>query len=325
MEIRSYNSELSLANILFKRLFSNIVITRKKGNESQEIPVKCVIGNRSRILKNLENPNKSGTYSLPMIIIQRTGINRNAERLTNLHNEIVHSPSRKNIIYDLYTPVPIDIEYSVTLVSKYPGDIDMMLGNFAIFFNSDLFVTCIHPKFKNLKYNSQVIMGDNISEEHPDEISPDQDDVIVTTVNFTFKTYLFGGSEKILAGIGTKTMVDPDTGLSTDIIYDGYVPVITRISADFHAVPRHDVTLPQVSSYISTFISVDTEGISSEVSKEISYVIPKNYEEYAFEKYFNDFDSGMFSPYEWIYYDGMRWVVDENGFLTLEQENQQKR
>ena len=322
MEIRSYNSELSLANILFKRLFSNIVITRKKGNETKEIPVKCIIGNRSRILKNLENPTKSGLYSLPMIVIQRNGLNRNAERLTNLHNEIVKSPSRKSIIYDLYTPVPIDIEYSVTLISKYPGDVDMMLGNFAIFFNSDLFVTCVHPKFKNLKYNSQIIMGDSISEEHPDELSPDQDDLIVTTVNFTFKTYLFGGSEKILAG--QNIHVDPDTGLST--VYDGYVPIILKISADFHAVPRYDVTLPQVSSYLSTIISVDYEtGLSSYVEKEMKTVIPFTYDqEYSFEKYFNDFDSGMFQPDEWIYYDRMRWVVDENGFLTLEQDSKNK-
>lgn len=318
MEIRSYNSELSLANILFKRLFSNIIITRKKGNQSQEIPVKCIIGNRSRILKNLENPSKSGTYSLPMIVIQRNGINRNPDRLTNLHNEIVHSPTKKNIIYDLYTPVPIDIDYSVTLISKYPGDVDMMLGNFAIFFNSDLFVSCIHPKFKNLKYNSQVIMGDSITEEHPDEISPEEDDVIVSTVNFTFKTYLFGGSEKILAGIGTHT--DISSGLST--IYDGYIPIIKQISADFHAVPRHDVTLPQVSTYLSTYISVDyATNISTEITKEISEIIPKNYNEYSFEKYFNDFDSGMFSPYEWIYYDGIRWIVNENGVLMVEQQN----
>lgn len=280
MEIRSYNSELSLANILFKRLFSNIVITRQTGNSTKEIHVKCVLGNRSRIIKNLENPTKSGTYSLPMIVIQRNGITRNPDRLTNLHNEIVHSASKSKTLYDLYTPVPIDIDYSVSMISKYPGDIDMILGNFAIFFNSDLFVTSIHPKFKNLRYNSQVIMGDNISEDHPDEISPEEDDVIVSSVNFTFKTYLFGGSNKIYAGVNT----------SDDGIYDGYVPVICNISADFHAVPKFDPT-------------------------------NQDKPEYSFKKYFSDYDTGVFSPDEWIYCDGIKWVIDEAGHMTVKDYN----
>ena len=89
MEIRSYNQELSYANLLFLRLFNNIVITRQLANgKSQDVKVKCVLGQRSRILKNLENPDRKGTYKIPMIAINRTGYSRNSERLNNLHNEI---------------------------------------------------------------------------------------------------------------------------------------------------------------------------------------------------------------------------------------------
>lgn len=58
----------------------------------------CVFGQRSRILKGLENPERRGNYKLPMIVINRTGYSRNGERLNNLHNEVkfeITSSNRK--------------------------------------------------------------------------------------------------------------------------------------------------------------------------------------------------------------------------------------
>lgn len=347
MEIRSYNSELSYANLCFKKLFSNIIIERKKGGKTEEIPVQCIIGNRSRIFKNLENPEKAGNYSLPMIIIQRNGISRNAERLTNLHNEILHSPSSKRTIYDLYSPNPIDIEYTVTVISKYPGDNDMIMGNFIPFFNSDLFVTCIHPKYSNLKFNNQVIMGDSVNEEHPDELGSEVDDVTVTSFTFTYKTYIFGGNKQVIAGI------HGGDGEGDETIYDGFVPIISKINLDMHAVPRHDITYPLsvLSTYISTDVVEDptelnpdhTKVISAEVSSMV--IIPYDGSEYAFSKYFKDYDADTFHYYalstdisgnvimddygqpKYFLYepthlrDILRWHIDERGIFTIEGEH----
>ena len=57
--------------------------------------------------------------TLPLIAISRTGYARNAERLNNLHNEVKREISSKKRIYDLMTPVPIDISYEVSIVAKY--------------------------------------------------------------------------------------------------------------------------------------------------------------------------------------------------------------
>ena len=34
------------------------------------------------------------------------------------------------------TPVPIDMEYQVTVIAKYPEDIDKIASNFMVFFNN---------------------------------------------------------------------------------------------------------------------------------------------------------------------------------------------
>lgn len=197
MEFQSYNAELAIANLLFKNTFSNIRIDRPQDDGSRkQILVQCMLGQRSRILKGLENPEKRGNMRLPMIIINRTGYSRNGERLNNLHNEVKFELGPANRKYELMTPVPVDIDYEVTIVSKYPSDIDMIASNFMVFFNSDIYVTCEHPKYEGIKMNNQIVMQDSVSEDHPDEPDSAQDDLTTATFQFVFKTYLFAGMAK---------------------------------------------------------------------------------------------------------------------------------
>ena len=125
MEFQSYNSELAIANLLFARPFSNIRIGRtdSNGNEIQ-IPVTCVFGQRSRILKSLENPDRRGNMKVPMIVINRTGYSRNGERVNNINNEVKYEITSKDRRLHLMTPIPVDISYDVSVVAKYPSDID---------------------------------------------------------------------------------------------------------------------------------------------------------------------------------------------------------
>jgi len=131
-----------------------------------------------------------------MIIINRTGYSRDPARLSNLHNEVKYEVTKKNRIYDLMQPVPVSINYEVTILSKWQSDIDQIASNFMVFFNSSLFVSCIHPKFDGIKMNNQVVMEDSISEEHPDELDGSSDDFVTSTFNFTFKTFLFAGMKQ---------------------------------------------------------------------------------------------------------------------------------
>lgn len=197
MEIISYNAELALANLMFMKLFRNIRIERTDTyGEKSVINVNCVLGQRSRILKNWQNAEKRATMKLPMIAINRTGYVRNGERLNNLHNEVKYEMTSHYRKYDLLTPVPIDISYDVSIIAKYPSDIDQIASNFMIFFNSDIYVSMEHPKYEGIILNNQIIMSDSVSEEHPDELDGSTDDFITTTFQFTFKTYLFGGNQK---------------------------------------------------------------------------------------------------------------------------------
>ena len=118
---------------------------------------------------------------LPMITVNRTGYARSPERVNNLHNEVKFEVSPKIRKYDLLTPVPIDIEYDVSIIAKYPSDIDKIASNFMIFFNNDVYVSCEHPKYEGIMLNNQVVMQDSVSEDHPDEPDSAQDDLTTAT------------------------------------------------------------------------------------------------------------------------------------------------
>lgn len=326
MQFISYNQELATANLLFKRLFSNIWIIRSNG---ERVKVTCALDQRSRIFKNLENKGKDGVYKLPFIGITRTGISKNTERLANLNNEVKYSPSSKNRSYDLYTPVPIDITYQVTIVTKFPGDVDRILSNFIPFFNKDLFVQAQHPKFDNITLMSQVVMEDSISEERPDELDPTQDDFQVVTCNFLFKTYIFCGNYK--AGETRQKMISyvstyVSTGISTEISTGISTGISTEIST-YYDPEQSSVVSTEISTEVSTEISTEISAeVSAEVSSEVSTVIDVIYDGFtpmiqkidlgfygvpngmSYDEYFKRVDAGDILPD----YDHFRLSVDQD-------------
>lgn len=337
MEIISYNHELEYANLLFSKLFRNIKIQKFYKNTLTEVPVNCMIGNRWRIFKNMENPEKLATYTFPLIAISRRGIQVEPARIANLHNEVKWFSNPDNpYYYDLMTPVPVAISYDVTIISKDQATNDMIMSNFIPFFNQDLFVSSIHPKFTNVVFNNQVIMSNSITEEHPDELNASEDDFVINTCNFTFKTYLFGGKAKATAGRNSGLDGGGSGGGSggggsgpggDGDLYDGFVPIIKSIHLDMHAVPYKDPTEP--NKYIWQYVEMPVwrktgTGISAEYVydkdghkildgfKTLSVLVKNpNYDPYlgyTITKYFKDVDAGML-PQD---VDTLRWYIDES-------------
>ena len=250
MEIQSYNKELQIANLLFKRLFNNIQI-EENGKKTK---FQCLIGNRSRIFKGLENPEKNAMYKLPMIIITRTGITKNDERLANAYNEVKRSSHSSNLNYNLFTPVPLDISYEVSIVSKYQEHIDRALGNFIPFFNKDVFVRSEHPKYPGLFFTNQIIMENDIQEDHPSELADTDQDITTCTCNFRFKTYMFCGNQK----------AEVKTQISTDVYVEKVLSNIVYELTDEDKKHIQDFITKPLSTIIQKEVEVSTL-ISSEI------------------------------------------------------------
>lgn len=287
MEFQSYNAELGMANLLFQRLFNNIRIERSnnKGEKSQ-IKVGCVMGQRSRILKNLQNPERRGNLKVPMIIIERTGFQRQGDRLNNLHNEIKYELTPAKRIYELMAPIPIDISYNVTIVAKYPQDLDKIESNFMVFFNSDLFVTFEHPKYEGLKINSQVIMADAVTEENLSELEGTQDDLVTSQFGFTFKTYLFSGTNQAKL-VHPQILSTYTSSFLSTIVVEIQPEDIDRFQREHPTQAVSALSSVNLTTDISTYV----DNISSEIYDNVPivgnldfgfYTIPKANEIYSY-------------------------------------------
>ena len=313
MQIQSYNAELAIANLMFLRLFNNIIIQRTgKNNNTKDIKVNCQLGQKSRIFKNWQNDEKRAKMKLPMIVINRTGYTRNAERLNNMHNEVKYEMTSKYRKYDLLTPVPIDINYDVSIISKYPSDIDQIASNFMIFFNPDVYVTCMHPKYEDIKLNNQIIMQDSISEEHPDEIDGSTDDFITNTFQFTFKTYLFGGNQQAKK-IPKYTLSTYLSTFNKDVVYELTENDMRNLSnfTDYKLSTTIEKTVTEkLSAYVENPDSIDQvyDGFVP-IAKNITVGFYPVTDLDNFKSYIQEVNN--LDP-NWMYVDKVKWVVDED-------------
>lgn len=308
MQIRSYNKELAISSILFSKLFRNITINRVLAdNKIEACEVACVMGTRSRILKAFENGQEPAQFTLPLISITRTGITRDPSRLSNLHNEIKLS-SNSAINYDLLTPNPVNIDFKVSIYAKYMADIDMILSNFMVFFSDDIYVSSDHPKFTDIRYYSQIVMQNNVNETKNETLANTNTDLVMAELSFVFKTYIFGGSRRITGGrysvikpitaVTQITVIDENTGLpkidpttsavsviTTQVtgtkteLYEGYIPLITSVHTEFHAVPKYDVFKYMKDgtriNYDFTQYFTDVDNVSTDENDGRIYVEPE--------------------------------------------------
>lgn len=193
MKYRSYNRELRTSTAQLLDTFNNIKIDRRdNGNNVQKlISVPCVYGNRSRILKSLENRNK--TLKLPMIALSMGNLSRDSSRVHDIHNAIINQRQEWKFKAINNTPVPMNIEYEMTIICKYQEDLDEIICNFIPFSNPDFYVIFPHPIEKGVYLKSQIVWDTSINIQYPTEITESDPYRITATTSFVYKTWIFPG------------------------------------------------------------------------------------------------------------------------------------
>lgn len=212
--VQSYNKELRIATAQFLDVFNNIKIQRfdKDMVSSNEITVPCKYAPRSIAMKSLMEGLKSNP-TLPAIAVTRTSFNVDTEKLFNIHNDILLQEDG-NIDYTLYQPVPVDINFEMTVFSLNPNDDDQIVQNFIPFSMPNFYVAWKHP-YTEETLKSQVIWSGDISTEYPVEYQAESKPLIMSTTSFIYKTWIFAGSN-FGDGTGRATRSDEIHTIITD-------------------------------------------------------------------------------------------------------------
>lgn len=200
MKFRSYNNEVRIALGLVSSLFNNIAISRfdKNNNVEQTLNVPLVIGSRSRILKELENPNK--TLEMPIMSISKEGYTRDPERMHETHSHLMNTATGYTI-HEKMRGVPINIRFKLSGIAKYDADIDQMISNFIPFFKPDVYICWKHPKYPTEVLKCPLVWDGNIDYQAPTEYDASEIEKYQFETSFIFKTWFFAGMAE-----------DPDDG-----------------------------------------------------------------------------------------------------------------
>lgn len=242
-KFRSYNEQLLIAQILLGNIFNDIIIDRRKHGYKKNyatpidinklitktIQVPCIFGDISTILRSLQN--EPGSIRLPLFILQSNDVKTDTSRICDIHMDVFYQPDEaffkldpSDKLYQKYEQrlnkqrgLPITIDYTLTILSKYKEDLDQMLTNWMVHCRPDLYVKWWHPRNKSAPLESEILWSQSVSFQTPVDVQPTVRFQYKATTNFTFKTWVFPG---------TIQQLNPD--YSKYIEYFNYYPMINQ-------------------------------------------------------------------------------------------------
>jgi hypothetical protein len=271
-----YHEILRKTVIAFGTLFNDIAIKHfdKNGNVSSIIKVPLAYGPTQKFLARLEQSpdlNKPVQITLPRMSFEFTGLTYDASRkVTTTQSFTVKDPENGAETKKVFMPVPYNMQFELAIMSKLNDDalqiVEQILPYFQPSYN--LTVELLDPI--NEKKDIPIIL-ENITMQDDYEGNFTTRRVLIYTLRFTAKTYLFGPVSTVTKDIIKKSTISYIAGGTTDtptrnVVYSSepraiknYTGiVVTNLSKD---ITREDILISvNDASSISVNTYLDLEG-----------------------------------------------------------------
>ena len=271
-----YNEILRKTVIAFGSLFNDINIkhTDNSNNVIDVIKVPLAYGPTQKFLARLEQSpdlNKPVQITLPRMSFEFTGLTYDASRkVTTTQSFTAGTQEDGKVIKKTYMPVPYNMQFELAIMAKLNDDALQIVEQILPYFQPAYNLTVELIDEINEKRDIPVVL-ENVTFQDDYEGNFTTRRVLIYTLRFTAKTYLFGPSQTATKDIIKKTTVSYITGgvsssPTREIVYSSepraiknYTGIVlTNLSKD---ITTED-TLIEVSnaSSISTNSYLDIEG-----------------------------------------------------------------
>jgi len=241
----------------FCNAFDSIVIKRFDNNRNvvSKINVRYLYSPKQRVLYDLVN--KAQNIDIPCIAVNISSISRDESRVFNKLDGFYENSVSKSYFYK--TPIPVNIDVSMSIITKYQTDLDQILTNFIPYTNPYIIISWKVPKDVNLPYlqeiRSEVLWSGSISMNYPTELDGSSKYRITADTSFTIKGWMFRNDNNPVGNIYTidtnfygVSAIDVD--LNTTI--DDLVRYNNSLSASVDTLQI--LALPALSSTETSFI-----------------------------------------------------------------------
>lgn len=257
MKAQTFHFEIKDLITQFVAAFDDIVIRRfnKDRVEQQKIHVRYVYAPKQRVMYDLVN--KAQNLTVPVVSVSITSVRRDETRVFNKVGGFYYpSAGADRTIANksnfFRAPVPVNVEVSVSILTRFQSDMDQIISNFVPYSNPYIILSWTLPSklfasgfSKKFEIRSEVLWNENIALSYPTDIAATEKYRIVADTGFTIKGWLFP-SESTSKAIGNIYYIDttftpissvydlPGEGDNyvTDILGLSGYPQITNIDVD---------------------------------------------------------------------------------------------
>ena len=208
-----YNQVIRRYVVMFGTLFNDIIVQRfnKAGQRIQALKVPIAYGPKEkflvRITQDPELTNQS-QVSLPRMGFEMTGMSYMPERkLSSTQRRVntVGTTGSNNSIKAVYTPVPYDFNFSLSVFVKNADDGVQILEQILPFFTPEWTTTLKIIPEMNIKHDVPTVLQSVTTEDAYDGDFETRRSLIYN-LDFLVKGYIYGPVKK--SGIIKRTMVD---------------------------------------------------------------------------------------------------------------------
>lgn len=271
-----YNEILRKTVVAFGSLFNNITI--KHTNNSNQvvsvIKVPLAYGPTQKFLARLEQSpdlNKPTQITLPRMSFEFTGLTYDASRkVTTTQTFTAGLSDDGKTITKTYMPVPYNMQFELSIMAKLNDDALQIVEQILPYFQPSYNLTVELIDQINEKRDIPVVL-ENITFQDDYEGNFTTRRVLIYTLRFTAKTYLFGPTQIATKDIIKKTTISYITGDSTlspkrEVIYSSEPRAIKNYTGTVLTNITKDIEIEDIlievndASAISPNTFLDIEG-----------------------------------------------------------------
>lgn len=212
-----YHQNIRKTIIAFGNLFNNISIKHQDGdgNDYSDIRVPLAYGPTQKFLARLEQQadlNKPVAITLPRMSFEMNSIKYDPTRKSGISQSFKTSDG--NNIKKVFMPVPYNIGFELNIMSKLNDDVLQIIEQILPFFQPAFNVTVDMVDIIGEKKDIPIVLDDiSFRDDYEGDFSTRR--ILLYTLQFTAKTYLFGPISDSTDGLIRKVQVDMYS--STDI------------------------------------------------------------------------------------------------------------
>ena len=271
-----YNEILRKTIIGFGTLFNGITIKQ----DGSVVKVPLAYGPTQKFLARLEqapNLSQATQISLPRMSFEFTGLTYDSSRkVTTTQTIAVKNPDDGTDIKKVFMPVPYNMQFELSIMCKLNDDALQVVEQILPYFQPQYNLTINLVSLINEKKDVPVVL-ENITMDDQYEGDFTSRRVLLYTLRFTAKTYLFGpvtsaskdiiktASVRYLAGGSQSTQRDVTFSVKPRALKDYTDDVVTTVSEDIDASQETINVADGTAITVNKFI--DVEGEEMKVTK----------------------------------------------------------